>query len=87
MVKSLNMQIFEGKKWIFQQDSAPGYKAWTIHAWLQCNVPHKKTAQEIQFPGHFFFKFYDDEKVLHMFNRDWNCASEILRIMAGVSSV
>ena len=37
-VKPLNMTVFNGQKWVFQQDSAPAYKAKTTQEWLLQNV-------------------------------------------------
>ncbi|QQP39260.1 Transposable element tcb2 transposase [Caligus rogercresseyi] len=32
--------VASGRKYTFQQDSAPAHKAKTVHAWLKENVPH-----------------------------------------------
>lgn len=32
-------------------------------------------------------KFYGNEKVLHTFGRDGNCASEVMRMRGGVSAM
>jgi inhibitor of nuclear factor kappa-B kinase subunit alpha len=38
VVKPLNTTVFNGEKWVFQQDSAPAYKAKTTQEWLRRNV-------------------------------------------------
>ena len=38
-VKPVNMTVFNGQKWVFQQDSVPAHKANTTQEWLQRNVP------------------------------------------------
>ena len=38
-VKPLNMTVFNGQKWLFQQDLAPAHKAKTTQEWLWQNVP------------------------------------------------
>jgi len=37
-VKSLNTTLFNGQKWVFQQDSGPAHKTKTIQGWLQRHV-------------------------------------------------
>jgi hypothetical protein len=37
-VKPLNMTLFSGQEWVFQQDSAPAHKAKTTHEWLWRNL-------------------------------------------------
>jgi len=39
VVKPLNTTVFNGQKWVFQQDSAPAHKTKTTQEWLQRNVP------------------------------------------------
>lgn len=39
VVKPLSNTLFEGKHWIFQQDSAPAHKAKSTQRWLEANVP------------------------------------------------
>jgi len=43
-VKPLN--FVEGKEWIFQQDSAPAYKAQTSQRWLAATVPYFIAAED-----------------------------------------
>jgi len=38
-VKRLNMTLFSGQEWVFQQDSAPAHQAKTTQEWLRRNVP------------------------------------------------
>jgi inhibitor of nuclear factor kappa-B kinase subunit alpha len=38
VVKHLNMTLFSGQEWVFQQDSAPAYKAKTTQEWLRRNL-------------------------------------------------
>ena len=37
-MKPLNMTVFNGQKWVFQQDSAPAHKDKTTQEWLQRNI-------------------------------------------------
>jgi len=37
VVKPLNMNLFNGQKWVFQQDSAPAHKVKTTEEWLWRN--------------------------------------------------
>ena len=37
-VKPLNMTLFNGQKWVFQQDSAPAHRAKTNQEWMRRNV-------------------------------------------------
>ena len=37
-VKHLNMTLFSGQEWVFQQDSVPDQKAKTIQEWLWRNL-------------------------------------------------
>jgi len=37
-VKPLNTTVFNGQKWVFQQESAPAHKAKTTPEWLWQNV-------------------------------------------------
>jgi len=37
-VKHLNMTLFSGHEWVFQQDSVPEQKAKTIQEWLRRNL-------------------------------------------------
>jgi hypothetical protein len=46
VVKPLNDTLFEGKSWVFVQDSAPAHKAKTTQAWLSRHVPAFVTSQE-----------------------------------------
>jgi len=39
VVKPLNTTVFNGQKWVFQQDSAPAHKAEMTQEWLRRNVP------------------------------------------------
>jgi len=39
VVKPLNPTLFNGQKWIFQQDSAAAHKAKTTQEWLRRHVP------------------------------------------------
>lgn len=39
VVKPLTITLFEGKHWVFQQDSAPAHKAKTTQEWLRLNIP------------------------------------------------
>jgi len=39
VVKPLNTNLFNGQKWVFQQDSAPAHKAKTTQEWLRRHVP------------------------------------------------
>ena len=38
VVKHLNMTLFSGKEWVFQQDSVPAQKAKTTQEWLGRNL-------------------------------------------------
>jgi hypothetical protein len=38
VVKHLNMTLFSGQEWVFQQDSVPDQKAETIQEWLRGNL-------------------------------------------------
>jgi inhibitor of nuclear factor kappa-B kinase subunit alpha len=38
IVKPLNVTLFSGQEWVFQQDSAPAHKAKTTKEWLCRNV-------------------------------------------------
>jgi len=38
-VKPLNTTVVSGKKWVFQQDSAPAHKTKTSQEWLPRNIP------------------------------------------------
>jgi hypothetical protein len=38
VVKPLNTTLFNGRKWVFQQDSTPTYKAKTTQEWLRRHV-------------------------------------------------
>jgi len=38
VVKLLNVTVFSGQEWVFQQDSAPAHKAKRTQEWLQRNV-------------------------------------------------
>jgi len=38
VVKPLNMTLFNGQEWVFQQDSAPAHKTKTIQKWLWRNL-------------------------------------------------
>jgi inhibitor of nuclear factor kappa-B kinase subunit alpha len=46
VVKYLNMTIFSGQKWVFQQDSAPAHKAKTTQEWLRRHVPAFISAED-----------------------------------------
>jgi len=37
-VKPVNTTVFNGQKWVFQQDSAPPHKAKMTQEWLQRNI-------------------------------------------------
>jgi len=37
-VKPLNIIVFSGQEWVFQQDSAPAHKAKMTREWQQRNV-------------------------------------------------
>jgi inhibitor of nuclear factor kappa-B kinase subunit alpha len=39
VVKPLNMTLFSGQEWVFQQGSAPAHKAKTTQEWLRRNIP------------------------------------------------
>jgi hypothetical protein len=39
LVKSLNTTLFNGQKWVSQQDSAPAHKAKTTQEWLRRHIP------------------------------------------------
>jgi len=39
VMKPLNTTVFSGQKWVFQQDSAPAYKAKTTLEWLRRHIP------------------------------------------------
>lgn len=39
VVKGLTNTLFNGERWIFQQDSAPAHKAKTTQEWLRVNIP------------------------------------------------
>jgi len=39
VMKPRNTIVFNGQKWVFQQDSAPEHKAKTTQEWLQRHVP------------------------------------------------
>jgi len=39
VVKPLNITLFNGKKWVFQQDSAPAHKAKMTQEWLRRHIP------------------------------------------------
>jgi hypothetical protein len=39
VVKPLNTTVFNGQKWVFQQDLAPAHMAKTTQDWLWRNVP------------------------------------------------
>jgi hypothetical protein len=39
VVKHLNMTLFSGQAWVFQQDSVPAQTAKTTQEWLQRNLP------------------------------------------------
>jgi len=39
VIPRISLKVFEGKPWIFQQDSAPAHKAKTTQQWLATNVP------------------------------------------------
>lgn len=38
-MRPLNTSLFNGKRWVFQQDSAPAHKAKTTQEWLRQHVP------------------------------------------------
>jgi len=38
VVKPLNTTVFNGQKWVFQQDSAAAHKAKTTQEWLGRNI-------------------------------------------------
>jgi len=38
-VKPLNTTLFNGQKWVFQQDSAPVHKAKMTKEWLERHIP------------------------------------------------
>jgi inhibitor of nuclear factor kappa-B kinase subunit alpha len=38
VVKPLNISLFSGQAWVFQQDSAPAHKAKTTGEWLRRNL-------------------------------------------------
>jgi len=38
VVKHLNVTLFSGQDWVFQQDSAPAHKAKTTQEWLWRNL-------------------------------------------------
>ena len=38
--------VFNGQKWVFQQDSAPAHKAKTTQEWLRRNVPAFISAED-----------------------------------------
>jgi len=38
VVKHLNMTLFSGQEWVFQQDLVPAQKAKTTQEWLQRNL-------------------------------------------------
>jgi inhibitor of nuclear factor kappa-B kinase subunit alpha len=38
-VKHLNMALFIGQEWVFQQNSAPAHKVETNQEWLRRNLP------------------------------------------------
>lgn len=46
VVKPLNGTLFSGRRWVFQQDSAPAHKAKTTQAWLRDNVPDFIAAED-----------------------------------------
>jgi hypothetical protein len=39
VVEPLNIDLFNGKPWTFQQDSAPAHKAKTTQNWLKTHIP------------------------------------------------
>jgi len=39
IVKPLNITLFNGQEWVFQQDSAPAHETKTAQEWLERNVP------------------------------------------------
>jgi inhibitor of nuclear factor kappa-B kinase subunit alpha len=45
-VKPLYRILFNGQKWVFQQDSAPAHKAKTTHEWLRSHVPAFISAED-----------------------------------------
>jgi hypothetical protein len=45
-VKLVNMTVFNGQKWAYQQDSAPAQKAKTTQEWLQRIVPALISAED-----------------------------------------
>jgi len=46
VVKPLNITLFSGQEWVFQQDSAPAHKAKTTQEWLRRNVPAFISAED-----------------------------------------
>jgi len=46
VLKHLNTNVFNGQKWVFQQDSAPAHKAKTTQGWLWRNVPAFISAED-----------------------------------------
>ena len=38
VVQLLNMTLFSGQEWVFQQDSVPAQKAKTTQKWLRTNL-------------------------------------------------
>jgi len=45
VVKHLNMTLFSGQAWVFQQDSVPAQTAKTTQEWLQRNLPAFNSAK------------------------------------------
>jgi len=46
VVKPLNTTLFNGQKWVSQQDSAPAHKAKTTQEWLRRHVPAFISAED-----------------------------------------
>jgi hypothetical protein len=46
VVKHLNMTLFSGQEWVFQQDSIPAHKPKLTQEWLQRNVPPFISAED-----------------------------------------
>jgi len=46
VVKPLNITLFSGQEWVFQQNSAPAHKAKMTQEWLWRNVPAFISAED-----------------------------------------
>jgi inhibitor of nuclear factor kappa-B kinase subunit alpha len=46
VVKLFNTSLFNGQKWVFQQESAPAHKTKTTQEWLRRHVPAFISAED-----------------------------------------